>query len=92
VEAFTEADRERTISIQRRTDSMAARLESIERRQRSALRHQRTIAPAVAKAIAGAISRRAVFLLAAGMVLGSALGGAAMELARKLVLSALAGH
>jgi uncharacterized protein involved in exopolysaccharide biosynthesis len=71
---------------------MAQRLVSLERGQRAIMRRQRAIAPAVARSITSAVSRRAALLLAAGMMLGSALGGAAMELARKLVATALAGR
>lgn len=71
---------------------MAESLAKLERQQRRILRMQRAAGPAVAKAIVEAVGRRAMLLLAAGMIMGSALGGAAMELARKLVITALAGH
>lgn len=89
---YTDADRERAIAILRKVEHVSTRLETVERQQRRTLRYQRAVAPTVAKAIVGAVSKRAALLLAAGMMLGSALGGAAMELARKLVVTALAGH
>ncbi len=71
---------------------MAERLEQIERGQRRIALRQRHMPARVTKALTEAMTRRAALLIAAGIILGSALGGAAMELARKLVTSVLVGR
>lgn len=92
MESFTEADRNRAIRTMGLTESVNARLDSLERGQRQILRRQRRVAPAVAKAISQTITRRAAVLLGVGVMIGSALGGAAIELVRRLFALALTGH
>lgn len=100
MDAFTEADRDRAIDTMRATESssakldelrrgMHARLDTIERRQRTMARRMPT---KTAKAIVDSLSKRAALLLGIGIMLGSALGGAAIELARRLIASALGVH
>jgi hypothetical protein len=70
---------------------MHARLQAIERRQRIAARRQRALPAAVSAAIASSLTKRAAIVLGIGIMLGSALGGAAIELGRRLLALAL-GH
>jgi hypothetical protein len=71
---------------------MLARLETLERRQRVMARRQLHMPAAVAKSMASLLSKRVAIVLGVGIMLGSALGGAALELARRLLAWALAVH
>lgn len=92
MDAFTDADRDRAIASLSLTQNVIARMETLERGQRMMLRRQRRVPTAVGKHIAEAISKKAALLIAVGIVIGSALGGAAMELARQLILSVFPGR
>ena len=70
---------------------MNGRLGLLERGQRISLRRLRRVPNLTATSIVRAVSRRALVLIGLGIALGSLLGGAGIELARKLVQAALAG-
>ena len=85
MESFTDADRERSIE-------MYGMLQAIERRQRIAARRQRELPETLSRTMAAALTKRAALVLGIGIMLGSALGGAALELARRLIALALGAH
>jgi len=91
VDGFTEGDRDRTIEIEKGITAMNGRLELLERDQRVSLKRIRRLPDLTATAIVKAVSKRALFLIGLGIALGSLLGGAGIEVARKMVAAALAG-
>lgn len=105
MDGFTEADRERMLESLRNDGAHAAQLEQLRRtmgqkldtleaNQRRTMRRQARVAPVdrIADAIEAKIRRRWLLVLGAGMMLGSALGGATGEIVRKLVQNALGVH
>jgi len=70
---------------------MMERIEHLERGQRISLKRIRRLPDLTATAIVKAVSKRALFLIGVGIALGSLLGGAGIEVARKMVAAALAG-
>lgn len=92
MDSFTEQDRSRAIDTLRNTDAMNTRLETIERRQRIMAHRIRRLPVTTTQAIVGSLSKRAAIVLGIGIVLGSALGGAALELVRRLIASLLTVH
>ncbi len=91
VEGFNERDRERAIHLETGLSEMSDRIALLERGQRVGLRRIRKLPDLTAAAIVRAISKRALILIGIGIAIGSALGGAGIELAKALVASAL-GH
>jgi len=70
------------------------RIEILERGQRISLKRIRRLPDLTATAIVKAVSKRAMILIGLGIALGSLLGGAGIEVARKVAAAALAqvGH
>jgi len=68
---------------------MSARLDFLARSQQVSLRRLRRLPDLTATAIVAAVSKRVLIFLGIGIALGSALGGAGVEVARKLVAIAL---
>lgn len=62
-----------------------ARLALLERNQRISLRRMRRLPDLTATAMVKAVSKRALFFIGLGIAIGSALGGAGIELAKTLV-------
>lgn len=95
MEQFSDNDRERTIDLLRKLEAVDAKVDRMLDRQAHTMRLQRrlakTITSEVVKQITASVSKRALFLIGLGMMIGSAMGGAAMELARQLVARALGG-
>jgi hypothetical protein len=89
VDGFNDDDRLRSIENVSRLDAMSDRLDSLARSQQVSLRRLRRLPDLTATAIVAAVSKRALIFLGIGIALGSALGGAGVELARKLVAIAL---
>jgi hypothetical protein len=71
---------------------MATRSGALERNQRVSLRRIRRLPDLTATAIVQAVGKRALLLIGAGIAIGSALGGAGIELVRSLILQYLARH
>lgn len=73
---------------------MMERIEILERGQRISLKRIRRLPDLTATAIVKAVSKRAMILIGLGIALGSLLGGAGIEVARKVAAAALAqvGH
>jgi hypothetical protein len=69
-------------------EGLMERLTALERSQRVSLRRIRRLPDLTATAIVKAVGKRAMFLIGVGIAIGSALGGAGIEVARKLVASA----
>jgi hypothetical protein len=68
------------------------RLAALERGQRVSLRRIRRLPDLTATAIVLAVSKRALLLIGIGIAIGSALGGAGIEVARQMVAKAMGGH
>jgi len=82
VDQFNDGDRERI-------REMIGRIELLERGQRVSLRRIRRLPDLTATAMVRAVSKRALVLIGLGIAIGSVLGGAGFEAARKLISSAL---
>jgi len=78
VDSFTEADRDRM-------REMVTRLDTVERRQRITLRRVKAVPELTAAAIVKAVAKRGLILIGVGIALGSALGGAGIELVRAAI-------
>ena len=69
--------------------AMNGRIELLARGQRVSLKRLRRLPDLTATAIVRAVSKRALILIGLGIAIGSALGGAGIELAKSLVASAM---
>jgi hypothetical protein len=91
VEGFNEGDRERARELEAAVKEIATQLVDVRRGQRVSLKRMRRLPDITATAIVRAVGKRALLLIGIGIGLGSLLGGAGFEVARKLVVSVLAG-
>lgn len=87
MDGFNDDDRRAAIATEARIAAMAAQLEQLERTQLAALRRIRRLPDLTAAAIVAAVSKRALFLIGLGIAVGSALGGAGVEVARKAAMA-----
>lgn len=97
MDSFTDADREREIQISRDVQTirreMLTRLDALDKGQRRIMRRQRTVVAtgAITEAIGAAIKGKALLLIALGVMIGAALGGASSGVVLKLVTLLIGG-
>jgi hypothetical protein len=82
---------ERSIKQSDTLERVMERLELLERGQRVSLRRIRRLPDLTATAIVNAITRRALVYIGVGIAIGSAFGGAGIELAKKAIAMAIGG-
>lgn len=85
---YTDSDRQRAIDTLARVEDAVQAIETLRTETKAGMRR---IPRRTTRVLSQALSRRALVLVGVGLVLGSALGGAGMAVARALFLKLLAG-
>lgn len=89
MDGFNQDDRRDASEAYNRIEAMSEQIARLERGQRVSLRRLRRLPDLTAAAIVAAVSKRALLLIGLGIALGSLLGGAGIEVARRLAAVAL---